>query len=91
MNAEFWFITNPDPYENVAVSQRFFFVKKLDLSYFNLVMELVENMYLSYTNRKYVGICYYYITDPKINYKFLHRGFSKIVLQMENIHWVTDL
>ena len=45
---------------------------------------------LSYTNRKYVGICYY-ITDPKINYKFLHRGFSKIVLQMENIHWVTDL
>ena len=90
MNAEFWFITNPDPYENVAVSQRFFFVKKLDLSYFNLVMELVKNMYLSYTNRKYVGICYY-ITDPKINYKFLHRGFSKIVLQMENIHWVTDL
>ena len=69
----------------------FFFVKKLDLSYFNLVMELVKNMYLSYTNRKYVGICYYYITDPKKNYKFLHRGFSKIVLQMENIHWVTDL
>ena len=90
LNAEFWFITNPNPYENVAVSQRFFFVKKLNLSYFNPVIELVKNVYLSYPNRKYVGICYY-IMDPKINYKFLHRGFSKIVLQMENIHWVTDL
>ena len=45
---------DPDPYENVAVSQRFFFVKKLNLTYFNPVIELVRNVYLSYPNRKYV-------------------------------------